>query len=746
MGRPFAIIGLSMFVSLFFMCAIGVRSAYAVLFISVLCLALLLFVRRFRRYKALLSAAAAVLVSSILYLAFFYFSYAPATAFFNKQCDITGTVEDYPEYQYDTYYCEVKVDSVDENDVSSFKIRVAFAEEPAVKPGDTVRLKAKLKEIGANAHFSKLNYLSKGIYASAFADGEMQVIESSGALKAPRYYLADYRRALVRSLQNLMPRENAALASAVLLGEKSYISSESLENINAVGISHIICVSGLHLPIIGFALLRAMRFIRASRRFKYLFVAGFILFFMALCGFTNSVVRAGIMFLIYIFAELILAEPDSLNSLGLAAMVILLNPFSAGNIGFIFSFTATLAIILCGSRICDYLKEKWSITEKNRVVKCGFSLLEIVFISLSVNVFCLPFSVLIFGKINLIGILANVLILPLATVLLVSVALSALLGLLPLSVFGFLAYPAAFVASGASAYVLRMAHLLAGVPFSNLYAGSSYALLSAGVCLAVLSVGILLVKRRRALIATAVLMVLILCCGYGLQLFSDYSRLTLTVHALKSAVCITAHCGDDFVLIGAGNNAYTFQSIEESLFASSGSDIDYFILPSDARSVSAKAGRVCTKTDVGTCIVPENSSFEKDAGGLTCATLKKVKYDSFQTKRGIQMTYYALKFSAVHIAYKGIGVLYLNSPQADISVLPQMMQQFDYLIVNGQINDFSNIKTNAIIEITAKKEADREQELQQSGFAYFTSAAQRDIHIILSQNHSEIGSSNSWQP
>ena len=150
MGRPFAIIGLSMFVSLFFMCAIGVRSAYAVLFISVLCLALLLFVRRFRRYKAVLPAAAAVLVSSILYLAVFYFSYAPATAFFNKQCDITGTVEDYPEYQYDTYYCEVKVSCVDENDVSSFKIRVAFAEEPAVKPGDTVRLKAKLKEIGVD--------------------------------------------------------------------------------------------------------------------------------------------------------------------------------------------------------------------------------------------------------------------------------------------------------------------------------------------------------------------------------------------------------------------------------------------------------------------------------------------------------------------------------------------------------------------------------------------------------------------
>ena len=82
---------------------------------------------------------------------------------------------------------------------------------------------------------------------------------------------------------------------------------------------------------------------------------GFVLFFMGLAGFSPSVTRAGIMMLLYLGGFLLRREPDSLNSLGLAALVILFaNPFAAADLGMLLSFSATAGFCCCKSllRVC----------------------------------------------------------------------------------------------------------------------------------------------------------------------------------------------------------------------------------------------------------------------------------------------------------------------------------------------------------------------------------------------------------
>ncbi|MBR2590247.1 MAG: ComEC/Rec2 family competence protein [Clostridia bacterium] len=473
MGRPFTVIGLSMFASLFFICALGVTAAYVVLAVAVIALIIFVSIKKLRRNVAIIVSLAAVIFAGGLYVGTYHFAYLPSEQYFGKEASVSGTLKDYPDYEYHRYYAEIKVKTIGGNEVRPFVMRISFPDYIEAQPGDTLTCKAVISESGTASRFSKLNYLSKGVFASAYCADEPVVEENTDAWKGLSVYLAQYRHFICENLRNVLPKSHAALASAVLIGEKSYIDSDTLTNINNAGISHIICVSGLHLSIIAAALLKLFTALKVSRKLKYISCAGFIIFFMALCGFTSSVVRAGMMFLVYIAAELMLAEPDSLNSLGLAAFVILLNPFNAGNIGFIFSFSATLAIILCGSRVIDYLKEKWEISECSKVKKCLFSLLEIVIISVFVNAFCMPFSILIFQKFSLISIIANVFILPFASMLLISCALCALFAMLPLSVFGFIIYPVAAFASLMCAYTLKVVDILAGIPFSNVYAGSA---------------------------------------------------------------------------------------------------------------------------------------------------------------------------------------------------------------------------------------------------------------------------------
>ncbi|MBQ3431279.1 MAG: ComEC/Rec2 family competence protein [Clostridia bacterium] len=742
MGRPFAIVGFSMFASLFFMCALGPTAAVVLLAVVLCAFILFIALKKLRRYTALIVSLAAVILAASVYLGVYYTSYVPSQKYMEKEVQISGTLKDYPDYEYDRYYCEIRVHSIAKQSVRPFTLRVSFSDYLEARLGDTLEFKATMHGSGGKGAFTKLNALSKGIYASAYSSNEPHIIKNTAVFKGISYLLAEYRHTIIAALKSVMPPSNASLAAAVLMGEKSYIDSDTLENINTVGISHIICVSGLHLSIFGFALLRLFSHLKVSRKVKYIVCGGCIVFFMALCGFTGSVLRAGIMFLVFIAAELLLAEPDSLNSLGLAASVILLNPFQAGNIGFIFSFMATLAIIVCGSKCTAYLKEKWHITQCAKPKRFLFTLLEIIIISISVNVFCLPFSMLIFQKFSLVSIFANVWILPMASALLISCALCALLALLPIAVFGILIYPAATVASAFCAYVLKVVDILAKIPFSNVYTGGTVLLCACAVVMVLIAV-LIFIKRSRVLLRFACAGAIILFIGaFFLQYYLDDTRLQANIFSLKKNVCMSVSAGDDFVLIDAGNSPLVYTKTADSLFRSHSDDVDYFFLCSNAKYQSGKAKQILRRLQVRNLLLPQKtdtSEFEAECAGTK---VQSFQYTGFTTKSGMNISFYALKFSAVHISYRGQSILFLSSDKADISVLPEHMQTADYLIIAGKANNlFSKPTTNAIIEISDKT---KKEETSNSDTLYST-ADSSDIRITITKNGSTIGRVNEWR-
>ena len=86
-------------------------------------------------------------------------------------------------------------------------------------------------------------------------------------------------------------------------------------------------------------------------------------------------------------------------------------------------------------------------------------------------------------------------------------------------------------------------------------------------------------------------------------------------------------------------------------------------------------------------------------------------------------------------------MLYVNTPYADLSVLPNNMQHFSYLIIGGKANEtFSNEKTNAIIEISGEKTNTRINPEQ----TIYTTESLSDIEIRISNSHSTIGRANRW--
>ncbi|MBR5337097.1 MAG: DNA internalization-related competence protein ComEC/Rec2 [Lachnospiraceae bacterium] len=161
-------------------------------------------------------------------------------------------------------------------------------------------------------------------------------------------FLSSLRRSLSGSIDgSLMGEEEKAVLKAMILGDRSELTTDLKELYKNAGIIHLISISGLHITIIGMGLYRLIR------RFGCSFVRGaaisalIMTAYVIMTGASVSSIRAIISFLILLGAEITGRTGDPLNTLSLAASVLLLSdPGLLLNTGFRLSFASVLGISL----------------------------------------------------------------------------------------------------------------------------------------------------------------------------------------------------------------------------------------------------------------------------------------------------------------------------------------------------------------------------------------------------------------
>ncbi len=214
--------------------------------------------------------------------------------------------------------------------------------------------------------------------------------------------------------------------AGMAFGFTSGISAEITRMFRSLGVSHLLAVSGLHTSLLAQAMLALFRFLKLPRKASSLLTAGFVLLFVALTGFTPSAVRAGVMSIVLLIGLLFGREPDSLNSLGLALLVITLpNPYAVCDVGLLLSAAATFGILVLYPPMrratADRLKEKGGV----------FALLArpvgAVMVTLAATLPTLPVILVVFRNISLISPLSNLLMVPVSSVVTVATCLGAFL-------------------------------------------------------------------------------------------------------------------------------------------------------------------------------------------------------------------------------------------------------------------------------------------------------------------------------
>lgn len=220
--------------------------------------------------------------------------------------------------------------------------------EARPSPGDTVLLEGRceLPEGEWGKHLER-----RGIAGVFWA--ENLVIEREGALSAARA-LDRLRCTLLEAIRRTWPEGYAELIGALLVGSRGEMDPEVREGFRRAGVAHLLALSGLHLGIIAYGLWRFLGLLRLHPARRYPFLFAVVALYLGLTGARISLVRAGIMFfflgLFWILWErgaVLRGWYDPLQGLSAAAILILLVwPWSAMDLGFQLSFSATAGIVL----------------------------------------------------------------------------------------------------------------------------------------------------------------------------------------------------------------------------------------------------------------------------------------------------------------------------------------------------------------------------------------------------------------
>ncbi len=291
--------------------------------------------------------------------------------------------------------------------------------QSAPRPGDHIYINARVGEVhtaGNPGAFDYARFLRRqGISGRAYVAGNRWKARAmADAEVSLRLRMARYRQSLSAQYFSHLGSEEAAIAAAMSLGDKRSLDAAQRQSFSATGVSHVLALSGLHLGILFslYSLLFVNRLpSRRGRVFASLVGVALLWGFALLVGFPLSLVRATVMFTLWQLSVVLYSERSSLNNLALAALLILLfSPASLFDIGFQLSFTSVFFILLLTPHIP---RPRW--LRRSRLLALLYGWLTV---SIVAQIGTGPLVAYYFHTIPLVGLLGNLLAIPLAYVIL----------------------------------------------------------------------------------------------------------------------------------------------------------------------------------------------------------------------------------------------------------------------------------------------------------------------------------------
>ncbi len=277
------------------------------------------------------------------------------------------------------------------------------------KPGQVVLLKGRLMPFTPSNvpyKFDYSAYLINNRISFRLLGYESKLLGDETASLSIPVVCANIRSSYNEILNQYgMEEEQLAIINAIFLGDKSQLSTEQKEAFSGAGAMHLLAVSGLHVGIIYLMLLAVFKRVLGKRRILiFILLVAFLWAYAFLTGFSPSVLRATIMFMVIEIGKMLKRNIGIANLLSVSMFIILLiEPLSIYSVGFWLSHCAVASIVLFYPIVNRWfyfkfppLRWAWSMCALSMTAQLGAA----------------PISILVFHEFPLLFVLSSLLLIP----------------------------------------------------------------------------------------------------------------------------------------------------------------------------------------------------------------------------------------------------------------------------------------------------------------------------------------------
>ena len=408
MTRKAAWFGLSFLAGTVLFLEAGGRYGIVAAAVAVIGVLLSVITKRYRAYAT--AAAAAVLCGGLCVRAYALLCIEPAIRLGGETVTMTGTVTECKPTTGGRYILTVR------GSAEGTKAKIVFFADREAEPYEKVTVTGTVSVVEDTPKFSGWSYYApKGIFLQGNADTFTPTGEYGNPVMRGTTALRDW---VSRSIFASMDPDSAAFAQALVCGDKSDMDTVTKTKLYRAGVGHLFAMSGTHLAVTARVFGSIFTALIRGRRARIAALEAVVLLFMAMGGFSPSLVRAGIMVSLVNCSELFHRRTDVLSSLGLCAVVMCgINPYVVMSASFICTFGCCFAIGAAAPKLTKLVRDS------------RLSLITVPLIDTAVILtVMMPVFALQFAEVSVIAPLSNLIIVPIASAALTLMLPAMLLG------------------------------------------------------------------------------------------------------------------------------------------------------------------------------------------------------------------------------------------------------------------------------------------------------------------------------
>ena len=275
------------------------------------------------------------------------------------------------------------------------KVLLKAEKYPEYDYGDYIETSCKLRKPEKIEDFSYDKYLARfDIYSLCYQPQISLIEKNRGNIFLGSIF--KFKKRLLKNMEYVYPSPVSQVMAGIILGMKKGLPDKVNQDFIDTGTVHIMVVSGFNVMIVSAVVMGLFKGIGIGRKKLFYFLAVFILIFVIITGGESSVVRAMIMALACFLGEKIGRPRDAFNVLVFTAtLMVVINPkILVFDAGFQLSFLATMALVYLGKPLQKIFR------------------FEVVSTTLAAIIFTSPLVMYQFGRISLVALIANILIVP----------------------------------------------------------------------------------------------------------------------------------------------------------------------------------------------------------------------------------------------------------------------------------------------------------------------------------------------